>query len=238
MAAATGLATTTTTPKARVSYPNIFKPQLNKLAKKMEYSVQALFENPLAHADFTELKTLARNACINKWGPDEKQWPTNVARAEAIAKWGNDPSKWEVIPPILKLPFKKQDELIAAAVKKNQAHDHLKAGALYMTFKTAATDKNGAARPHPRVVDKNPKVEITEPAKFYAGCWAKFNVTAAAYANGANFGVSFYLNAAQFVADAPAFGNAFNPETAFEAIPEDAVAPEGDAGGAAPDMFS
>lgn len=210
-----------TTPKARVSYPNLFKPTPNKLKNnQLEYSVQALFENPLSAAEFAQLKECARNACIEKWGTDQTKWPKNA---------GGTP---------LRLPFKTQDELIAKAKEKNQSFDHLKPGAVYMHFKTSAVDKSGSPRARPPVVDRA-RQPIEEPSKFYAGCWAKFNVTAVAYSNGANHGVSFYLNASQFVGDDKAFGNRPSVESAFEAIPDDAMPATADgAPASAGDMFS
>lgn len=204
------LPTSVTTPRFRNSYPNVFTPQLNKLSGKMEFSLQALFE---AGADLNPLKIAAKNACINKWGPDETKWPKN-----------------------LKNPFKSQAELIASAQKKGQAFAHLNPTAIYLTLKTGATDKAGKPKPHPVVVGKNPKEVIEEESKFYAGCWAKANINAGAYERGANFGVTFYLNACQFVADGEPFSGRPSIESAFEAIPED-VLPAG-ASADATSMFS
>lgn len=197
------LPTSVTTPRFRNSFPHIFTPQLNKLSGKMEFSLQALFEKG---ADLAPLKLAAKNACINKWGPDEKKWPSN-----------------------LKSPFKSQKDLITAAEKKGQSHAHLDPSAAYLTLKTSAADKNGKARPHPIVVGKNPKEVLEEESRFYAGCWAKANINAGAYERGANFGVTFYLNACQFVGDAEPFSGRSSPEAAFEAIPEDVTGETTDA---------
>lgn len=234
MAAKGSLPTVCTTPRFRLSYPQVFEPKLNTLSKKMEYSLQALFEDG---ADLSELQTMAKNACINAWGPDATKWPHAVAKAAFLVKWGADPSKWGEPPPVLRSPFKFQQELITNAIKKEQGHAHLSPKAVFMTFKTGAEGKNGKANPRPRVVGKNPKEEITEPSKFYGGCWAKANVNAGAYERGGNFGVTFYLNAAQFVGEGEPFGGRPNVESAFEAIPEDA-APGGAAPTDATSMFS
>jgi hypothetical protein len=224
------LLTVCTTPRFRLSYPSVFEPQLNKLSGKMEYSLQALFEET---SDLTELKLMAKNACINKWGPDMTKWPSELAKATFLATHGTDPSKWPGPCPQLKMPFKSQKELIVALTKKEQPHAHLSPNAVFMTFKTGATGKNGKPNPKPRIVGKNPKEEITEPSKFYGGCWAKANVNAGAYDHGGNYGVTFYLNAAQFVADGEPFGGRPNVEAAFEAIPEDAAVGGVAAGGPA-----
>lgn len=62
----------TVTPVFRVSYPHLFKPQLNKLSNKEEYSLLALFPK---NADLTKLRTLAKEAAEEKWGADQKKWP-------------------------------------------------------------------------------------------------------------------------------------------------------------------
>lgn len=63
------------TPKFRVSYPKVFKPELNKLSNKMEYSLVALFEKG---TDLTALKNAAKEAIIAKWGPDPAKHPKNL----------------------------------------------------------------------------------------------------------------------------------------------------------------
>ena len=63
------------TPKFRVSFPNVFTAQVNKLSGKEEYSLTALFAKD---ADLTELKHAANAAITKKWGPDKSKWPTNL----------------------------------------------------------------------------------------------------------------------------------------------------------------
>lgn len=189
------LPTTVTTPRFRNSFPAIFAPKLNKLSNSMEYSLQALFEKD---ADLGPLKQAAKNACINKWGPDPKKWPAK-----------------------LKDPFKSQKDLIESAKQKEQKADHLDEKAVYMTYKMFAKDKKGKDLEGPTVFGKNPKEVITEESRFYAGCWAKANVNAWAYDKGGNCGVTFYLNACQFVGDAERFSGRPTVESAFEAIPEE-----------------
>lgn len=63
------------TPKFRVSYPNVFKPQLNKLSGREEYGVVALFDK---NADLTELKKAAQAAVEKEWGSDPKKWPKKL----------------------------------------------------------------------------------------------------------------------------------------------------------------
>lgn len=72
------------TPEFRVSYPNVFKPKLNEMNGKQEYSIVALFPK---NADLTKLKEAALAAIVEKWGADKALWPKN-----------------------LRMPFRKQEE--------------------------------------------------------------------------------------------------------------------------------
>lgn len=63
------------TPAGRVSYPKVFKPQLNKLSKKIEYSITLLFPKG---TDFSKLNTAMEEAGVKKWGEDKKKWPKGL----------------------------------------------------------------------------------------------------------------------------------------------------------------
>lgn len=63
------------TPEFRVSYANVFKPQLNDLSKKMEYSLVAIFPKG---TDLSALKAAAQGALVEKFGADQKKWPQNI----------------------------------------------------------------------------------------------------------------------------------------------------------------
>lgn len=63
------------TPEFRVSYPYVFKPNLNKLSGKEEYALVALFP---PNADLSKLKAAAQEAIKEKWGPDATKWPKNL----------------------------------------------------------------------------------------------------------------------------------------------------------------
>jgi len=63
------------TPKFRVSFPKVFKPEVNNLSGKSEYSVVALFEKD---TDLSALKAAAQQAVIEKWGPDASKHPKNL----------------------------------------------------------------------------------------------------------------------------------------------------------------
>ena len=203
MSQAAQLVTSATSPVGRVSYAHVFKPSLNKLSGQMVYSYQHLFEKG---ADLTGMKEAIKNACINKWGADQAKWPKK-----------------------LNSPFKSQKTLIDNAEKKGQSHEYLHPEAVYVTFKSPEKDRKGNVKPAPVIVNKNPKIVITEESKFYSGCWAKCNFNAFAYDKGGNAGVTLYINALQFCKDGDRFGGRMDPEKAFEAIPEDDVAPGNDA---------
>jgi hypothetical protein len=66
---------TITTKKFRVSYPAVFKPQVNKLSGKEEYGVTALFEKG---EDLSDLIKMCEAAMIKKWGRDKAAWPKNI----------------------------------------------------------------------------------------------------------------------------------------------------------------
>jgi len=63
---------TIVTPKFRVSFPKVFKPEFNKLAKRDEYSVVALFE---LDQDISAIKDAAMKAAKEAWGDNPKKWP-------------------------------------------------------------------------------------------------------------------------------------------------------------------
>lgn len=63
------------TPEFRVSYPNVFKPKLNKLSNKEEFSLVALFPKG---ADLSKLKAAVKEVIEKEWGKDPAKWPKNL----------------------------------------------------------------------------------------------------------------------------------------------------------------
>jgi hypothetical protein len=63
------------TPEFRVSYPKVFKPEVNKLSGKSEYSIVALFPKG---ADLSALKKAAEECLVEKLGADKSKWPKNI----------------------------------------------------------------------------------------------------------------------------------------------------------------
>lgn len=201
------LNTSVTTPTFRVSYPSVFQPRYNKLSKKNEYSLEGLFEFKKDSPEMASLKAAANNACIKKWGPDQSKWPKPTA------------------PKVFQSPFKDQVE----KAKDGKQPEGTTAGNVFMRFKCDSTKHK------PAVVDNN-RQEIIEESKFYAGCYARANVNAFAYNEAGNIGVSFGLNALQFVKDGQPFSGRPTVEEAFEPI---AASPDtsGSGGGDATSLF-
>jgi hypothetical protein len=65
------------TPKFRVSFPYVFRPQVNKMnpGAEAKYSLTMLFEKG---ADLSALKKAAETAIVDKWGADKTKWPKNL----------------------------------------------------------------------------------------------------------------------------------------------------------------
>jgi len=63
------------TPMFRVAFPHVFKTKYNKLNKKDEYGLVALFETG---QDLKVLKVAAQEALAKKFGQDKTQWPENL----------------------------------------------------------------------------------------------------------------------------------------------------------------
>lgn len=97
------------TPKFRVSYPHVFKPQLNKLNNKEEYSVQALFKKG------EDLSPLIK-----------------AVKECAAAKWGS----WDKIPKNFRSPFRKQEERGKEEDGKLVLPAGHEVGAIFITLKS------------------------------------------------------------------------------------------------------
>ncbi len=126
-----------------------------------------------------------------------------LAAAEAcMKKWGADKTKW---PSNMKNPFRDQ----ADRIKNGVLPDGLEAGAIYCTFKSDS---------QPAIRDAANVSFVTEPAKFYAGCYARASVYALAYDVNGGRGVTFLLNHLQFARDGEPFSGRPPVEDAFAPI--------------------
>lgn len=63
------------TPRFTVSYPKVFKAELNTLSGKMEFSTVALFKKG---EDLSALKKAAEEVLIEKLGADKAKWPKGL----------------------------------------------------------------------------------------------------------------------------------------------------------------
>lgn len=130
-------------------------------------------------------------------------WPENTdlsklktaASMAARKKWG------EHIPPNLKSPFRKGNV------------DRVKDGVVDPIFK----DKifiTARSKDKPAIVDRN-KQPIVNEMDFYSGCTCKVALTAFAYENSGNKGVSFALGPIQKVADGTRLAGQRDPDEEF-----------------------
>lgn len=95
------------TPEFRVSYPKVFKPEVNQMSGKSEYSLVALFKKG---EDLKALKAAAEEAIVEKLGADKSKWPKN-----------------------LKTPFRDQEE----REKDGSMPSGYEKGAIFITLKSA-----------------------------------------------------------------------------------------------------
>lgn len=63
------------TPKFRVSYPHVFKPQAPKPTDKKKYSVTMLFPKT---SDLSTIKEAIKQAKIAQFGPTKSDWPEGM----------------------------------------------------------------------------------------------------------------------------------------------------------------
>jgi hypothetical protein len=94
------------TPPFRVSYPKVFKAELNSQNGRMEYSIVALFKKG---EDISKLKAAANAVLVEKFGADKSKWPKN-----------------------LKSPFRDQED----KMKDGKLPDGYEAGAIFLNLKS------------------------------------------------------------------------------------------------------
>lgn len=140
--------------------------------------------------DLTELLTAIESVKVAKWGPDETKWP----------KFKYEPLK----------PHGKTDEKTG---KVTYPDGHEEGG-------MSANLKCNADVSKPVVTKNKGKDLITDPADFYAGCWAVAQISVSAYDAPGNKGVSLYLNSICKVGDGEPLSGRMKPEDAFSAIEE------------------
>lgn len=84
------------TPKFRVSYAKVFRPEKNKLNDKLEFSLVAIFP---PKTDLAELTKACGAAIVEKFGADKTKWPKNlrnpIRKNEEREKEGKLPDGYE-----------------------------------------------------------------------------------------------------------------------------------------------
>jgi len=90
---------TVITPQFKINFPNLFKPRMNDLNGKAEYSLVALFPKG---TDMSKLHAAIQKVCEKKWGTDATKWPKNIRhpfREQSDRAKYDDITKKEVLPP-------------------------------------------------------------------------------------------------------------------------------------------
>lgn len=121
-----------------------------------------------------------------------------LAKAAAVDKWGDK------IPANLRSPFRDGSE-------KPDLEGY--EGCVFVKMTSLQ---------RPGVVDQNVQ-PIIEPSDFYGGCYARASITAFAYDQMGNKGVSFGLQNVQKLRDGDAFSGRSKPEEDFEPVATDAT---------------
>ena len=181
------------TPKARVSFPSLFKAKAYDEGKEPKFEADLVFPKS---ADLKALKVMCATALREKFGPDAM----NITESEnGVAKPGSKGKLWWPIRD----GAEKTD-------KDGKARDGYGPDTVYI--KVSSKNKPG-------IVDQN-AYRITDAGDMYGGCYATAYVNAYTYDNKTR-GVSIGLQTMQKVAEGEPFGSRSNPEDDFEPITED-----------------
>jgi hypothetical protein len=130
-----------------------------------------------------------------------------VAAKEAIEKkWGAEKSKH---PANLRSPFRKSEEKLKSA---EDGTKYLPAG-----YEEGGVFMNFKSKQRPGVVDQKVQ-DIIDDTEIYAGCWVRASVSAYAYDQKGNRGVSFGLGNIQKVKDDDPLGGRTRPQDDFAAV--------------------
>lgn len=178
------------TTEFRVSFPEVFEPGKPDDRGNRKYSITMLFAKD--DPQVRELRKLAKGAIVAKFGEDKKNWPP-VLRALDLGKFLSMSGKdgW---------PFRDGD---------SRAYDGYQG---MVSVKATTKDKPG-------LVDQARK-PITDPSKFYAGCYARATIHAYFFENkekGA-VGVAFGLQNIQMLREGEPFSSRTRAEDDFEAV--------------------
>ncbi len=103
------------TPKFRVSYAKVFRPEKNNLSGEMEYSLVAVFPKG---SDLTVLTAAVKAAAEEKFGADKTKWPkllrSPIRKNEEKEKEGKLPDGYEAGGFFIGLKSKQRPGLVDA----------------------------------------------------------------------------------------------------------------------------
>lgn len=150
------------TGKVRLSYPKIFKPEINKKSGLPQYSAQLLIPK-------TDKETLAKFSAATAAAVKQKYGDKPPAKL----KLGDTPTP---VPLLIKCPLRDGDEDNPKNRKELNGH----------WFVNCSSNVNYP----PGVVDIN-KVEILDPSELYAGCYVRVALKIFCHDNdGISFGLN------------------------------------------------
>lgn len=176
------------TPEFRVSFPKLFKPEAFKEGDEPKFSITMLVDGAGQASD----------AYKKLRGAAKKAFVEKFG----LAEWDNTPKDAQGWPVGYHNPF------ATPTPTQLEKYDGYEEGTIILRastkFKTPLVDENVQ--------------EIIEESKFYAGCYAWAYVQMNAYKNGANKGVSFYLQGVQKTRDCEAFSGRANAEDMFDKV--------------------
>ena len=181
------------TPKARLSFPALFKARAYDESKEGKYECDLIFP---ASTDLKALKVLCANALKEKFGPEAMKLTDSE---NGVAKPGSKGKLW--------WPIRDGAE---KTNKDGKARDGYGAGTVYI--KVSSQNKPG-------IVDQNGD-RILDANGLYGGCYVWAYVNAYTYDNKTR-GVSIGLQTMQKLADGEPFGSRSTPEDDFKPISAD-----------------
>jgi hypothetical protein len=195
------------TPKARLSWPHLWKPREGENGGKPKFSLTLIFdEEAQKDARYLAMRKAAHELALEAFGVEQPQ---------------RDGTKKRVVPSNVRLPFRDGAEKLDQSGKPQDGYGPGK------TFVSASGIKP------PKVVggDNQPATED----QVYPGCYVRASVTLFAYDNSGNKGISFGLRSVQKMADGDRFGSsvpAFDVVEGYSSVSGGDFA-QADAGGVA-----
>lgn len=188
------------TPYGRLSFPSLAKPRQFKKDDDAKYGAAILFPKAEKVGDNRE-----SGAPVSPWKDASKH---DISHLQGVIDEFIENTYGKKVPAKLKRPFKDGDD------EKWEGYE----GHTFI--------RTTSARP-PKLIDER-KQEVTGEdieKLFYPGCWVRAIVNPFAYNTAGNVGVSFGLQALQFVRHDEPFTGGINAQEAFDDLPDEDLAP-------------